>query len=380
MKYARPLFPLLLMTLLLACQQSRTGSYDEQITPLYTPEYATGFELFGLEGQESTVIRSKDPWMGAHDEHRDALVLRGDEAVPEGFVGTVIPADPQRLVVLSSTYIGMLDRLGALQRIVGVSGLPYISSEYIRDPQHGVQDVGFELNYELLVSLRPDVVILYGQENANTTMTDKLDELGIPYLYMGEYLEEHPLGKCEWIVALGELLDCRGSAMEYLKGVSQRYEQVREQAAAATSTPTVMLNLPYNDVWQLPPEASFQTTLLTDAGSRPYYGSKERGEMMQIGTETALGYLQEADYWLHLGMVREYQELPPMIRAQATNIKPIREDHLYNNNQITTAAGGNAYFETGPVEPDVILADLVSIFHPELTDHRPVYYRHISAR
>jgi iron complex transport system substrate-binding protein len=38
--------------------------------------------------------------------------------------------------------------------------------------------------------------------------------------------------------------------------------------------------------------------------------------------------------------------------------------------------GGNEYFETGPAHPDRILADMISIFHPELLpDHELYYYQ-----
>ena len=368
-----------LLPLLVSCREE-VRAYDDLLTPLYTPEYASGFELYGLDGYSGTIIRSKNPWQGATDEVRDVFVQRGDEEPPRGFEGCVVPADPQRVVVLSSSYIGMLDRLGLADRVVGVSGLSYVTNPYISDPAHGVRDIGTVPDYELLLSLKPDVVLLYGLESANTVVTDKLDELGIPYIYFGEYLEEHPLGKCEWIVVVGELMDRRAAAVAYQEEVCRRYQAVKDLASRADHRPSVMLNLPYNDVWQLPPMASFQTTLLTDAGSSPFYGREERGVMLRIGMETALEYLQEADYWLHLGMVTRYEELPANLREHASNIKSIREDHLYNNNRISNAAGGNAYFETGPVEPDVILSDLVSIFHPGLVEHKPVYYRQIAVK
>ncbi len=70
--------------------------------------------------------------------------------------------------------------------------------------------MGPEMNYELLLGLKPDVVLLYGIGDAQTAVTDKLKELSIPYMYVGEYLEESPLGKAEWLVALSELTDSRG--------------------------------------------------------------------------------------------------------------------------------------------------------------------------
>ena len=34
------------------------------------------------------------------------------------------------------------------------------------------------------------------------------------------------------------------------------------------------------------------------------------------------------------------------------------------------------FYEATPMQPDVVLADLIKVFHPELVaDHRPVYYR-----
>ena len=52
------------------------------------------------------------------------------------------------------------------------------------------------INYELLLSLDPDLVLLYGVNGASA-MESKLEELDIPFMYVGDYLEESPLGKAE---------------------------------------------------------------------------------------------------------------------------------------------------------------------------------------
>ncbi len=59
-----------------------------------------------------------------------------------------------------------------------------------------IGDVGYEgnINYELLLSLDPDLVLLYGVNGASA-MESKLEELDIPFMYVGDYLEESPLGK-----------------------------------------------------------------------------------------------------------------------------------------------------------------------------------------
>ncbi|MGZ3904662.1 MAG: ABC transporter substrate-binding protein, partial [Bacteroidia bacterium] len=55
-----------------------------------------------------------------------------------------------------------------------------------------------------------------------------------------------------------------------------------------------------------------------------------------------------------------------------------KKGNLYNNNAIVTLKGANDYWESGLCSPDMILKDLVKIFHPELQpDHRLKYYKQL---
>ena len=94
--------------------------------------------------------------------------------------------------------------------------------------------------------------------------------------------------------------------------------------------------------------------------------------------EEALEKLSKADYWIGLGMATSYKELPEVLRTHAKEIRPIQLDHLYNNNAIISDAGGTAYYQEGIVRPDLILKDLIEIFHPELQEHTLYFYRHIA--
>ena len=49
-----------------------------------------------------------------------------------------------------------------------------------------------------------DSVLLYGVNGASA-MESKLEELDIPFMYVGDYLEESPLGKAEWMVVLSDV-------------------------------------------------------------------------------------------------------------------------------------------------------------------------------
>ena len=151
---------------------------------IYTPEYASGFKILGAEDFASTLIQISNPWQGAKDVKMSYFVSRNGEQAPAGFNGPVIPAGAKRIVCMSSSYIAMLDALGEISRVVGISGMDYIANPYILAHRNSIKDMGAEMNYELLLGLKPDVVLLYGIGDAQTAVTDKLNELSIPYLYI----------------------------------------------------------------------------------------------------------------------------------------------------------------------------------------------------
>jgi len=51
---------------------------------------------------------------------------------------------------------------------------------------------------------------------------------------------------------------------------------------------------------------------------------------------------------------------------------------VWNNRRRMTPQGGNDYWESAVVRPDLLLKDLVSIIHPELLpDYKQFYYRRL---
>jgi iron complex transport system substrate-binding protein len=302
------------------------------------------------------------------------FIQRGGETPPAGFTGEVIRAGARRIVCLSSSYIAMLDALGQVDRVAGVSGLTYITNPYIHAHADRIKDVGPEMNYELLLSLKPDVVLLYGVADAQTAVTEKLKELSIPYIYMGEYLEESPLGKAEWLVALGELTDSREQAIQIIQKITSRYQALEALTAHTAQRPTVMFNSPWNDNWVMPSTHSYMARLVHDAGADYIYRENNSNRSTTIGLETAYTLLQKADYWINVDASSTTLAQLEAVNPKFADAKAVREQTVYNNNRRATATGGNEYWETAVVRPDVVLRDLIQIFHPELLPADSLYY------
>ena len=369
---------LLCATLCCMCACGTSSNMDDYNQILYSPSHATGFRIMGAEGKQSTIIRVTNPWQSANEVETMLFIARGSEKTPSGFRGQVLQGDAKRVVCMSSSHIAMLDAIGAVESVVGVSGKDFITNPYIVAHRHSIADVEYDgnINFELLVAQQPDIVLLYGVTGA-CSMQSKLDELGIPYIYIGEYVEEDPLGKTEWLVALAEIVGCREQGIAYFTEVPQRYNHLKSMAAAVSSpTPKVMLNTPYADSWFMPSTTSYLARLIADAGGDYIYKKNTSNYSQPIDIEEAALLTTEADIWLNVEGVSSLQDLRNQYPKFA-NMPCVLRGEIYSSDKRRVIGGGNDYWESGVVQPDIVLRDLIKIFHPELVAEEFVYYRKI---
>lgn len=377
----RSLNYLIIMLFLGSCA---SGGLTEEFTQsIYAPSEANGFEILGAPDRESVLIRSKSPWQGASNEtNRDLLIIRGGEAVPDNYEGCILSDHAERIICMSSGHIAMISLLGESESIVGASGINYVTSPEIQSRRGEIAEVGHEgsINYEAIVAARPDLVVLYGVNSVNP-MEAKLKELKIPYIYIGDYLEESPLGKAEWLVALGECLGQRKEAIEHYRPIKENYNNIKAKvdSLGIVNRPKVMLNAPYGDQWMMPSEDNYMVRLIKDAGGEYLLSSLHGNSSKSISMEEALAMMGRADKWLNIGnaftsIEKVKKELPLF-----SNSKVVREGQIFNNTLRSTAAGGNDFFESGIVNPDLILRDLIKIMHPELVEEPFFYYTKLPA-
>lgn len=362
---------------IVSCGANGNSSVSTYADSIYLPEYASGFRILGAEGRSSVIIESVNPWQGADSVVTRLFIARDGEEPPQGFEGQVIEGDARRIVAMSSTHIAMLDVIGETARVVGVSGMDFISNDAVRSRRDSIGDVGYDgnVNYELLLSLQPDIILLYGTNGASG-MEPKLKELGIPYVYIGEYLENSALGKAEWIVAVAEIVGKRDEGIKAFSAIPERYNAIREKAADClkhSSRPKVMINLPYGDAWFMAPTGSYLVRLIEDAGGDYIYKKNNSNESRPIDLEEAFMLVSASDKWINVGQTRSLDELRKNYPKFAAT-KPVLSGEVYNTTGRVAANGANDYWERGVVEPDVVLRDMVMIFHPELADSDLVYY------
>ena len=333
----RRLLPLLCGLLLAACGQRAARPIGDFTLPVYTPRYASGFEITGAAGSRSTLVTVHNPWYGDEVTDQYLFIARDGEPAPAGFEGQVLRDEARRVVCMSGSYIAML------------------------------------VDFERLMALRPDLVMLFGIGGADTALTGKLRELGIPYLYMGEHCEESPLGKSEWVVVAAEIAGLRTEGSRLFAAIPERYERLRALAQQTAARPRVMLNTPYRDTWFMPARNSYMVRLLEDAGARYVFEENTATQTLPIDIEQAYYLTSKSDFWLNVSGCNTLDEVRRQ-NPRLADTPPVREGRVYDNNRRRNAAGGSDFWESGVLRPDRVLADLVHIFHPELSETDELYY------
>ena len=377
------------VALFLSCSDN---SVVRQTEPIYTPRYAKGFSVERDTTTGEKLLCIRNPWQGAKD------------IVYYTVLDTITP--PKRIVAMSSSHAAMFDAVGCSDRIVGLSGCRFIyNNDLCKKIAEGeIAEVGYDsaFDFEKIRSLNADIVLLYGVAGEAKSITDKLDELSIPYIYIGDYLEDDPLGKAEWVVALASLCGVESEGIAFFEGVESRYNALREQKYCSAYKPRVMLNLHYRDTWFMPPHNSYMVRLIEDAGGEYILKTKDerqktkenaeckmqnakldkangQNSSMPISLEEALVLAMKADFWINLGQMASKEEVCAAAPRFA-KVDAVKFNRLYNNTKRTNESRGSDFWESGAVRPDIILEDLINILHYEAPTEKLYYYKKLGDR
>ncbi|MBN2273059.1 MAG: ABC transporter substrate-binding protein [Bacteroidales bacterium] len=370
-------FIFMLLLFLPGCIRNKPAPDSSYFGTGYGIKYAQGFEIKPEEG--FTVLKVKNPWQQAENVTYEYWLGDTSRKVSKSIPGCFIQVPVEKVVCLSSTFIGFIELLGKEQTITGISGKSYITSNSLLDKVAAgeVQDVGYDenLNYEKLVELQPDVVFLYGITGSVTSIMARLDEMGIKSAVIAEYLEETPLARLEWIKYIAAFFNTTEEAQVKFDIVEKKYNSLAVMAAGATYKPTVLLGLPWSGTWYVSGGKSYMAGFLRDAGSHYLFDDLPYKDSQPVSLEKVFEKSFQADFWLNAGDARIKDDIL-MVDERFSQIKAFRDDAVYNNNNMVNPSGGNAYYEQGVVEPDIILADIISILHPHLLpSHNRKYYR-----
>ncbi len=339
-------------------------------------DYAKGFQLTTHDNYKKLSVFN--PWQKAKDIQIDYYLVNRNQQLPDSLKDkTVIPVPIKRVICLSTTQIAYLDAIEEANSIVGVSGADYVSNKTVREniAEKKVVDIGFgeNLNFELIVQQQPDLVFAYGVSGEAVNFSNKLKELNIPVVFIAEYLESSPLAKAEWVKAIAAFYNKEKVAEDFYNRIMTDYLATKEKAQQYNESPTILVGSPFKDTWWTPGGDSYMAKLIEDAGAT-YVGNKHKGrESYVVSFENAMIWAEKADFWINMS---NYQSKKELLNADErfSKFKVLENGSLYNNVKRTNVSGGNDFWESGTVFPNLILKDLVHIFHTDKPKQDSLHY------
>ena len=298
-----------------------------------------------------------------------------------------IDAPTGDLITLSTTQLPALSQLGLLNHLIGVDSGFYINTPAVADMIAGgqVAEVGFgaEINIELVLELEPALVLSYGFNPANDAHPVLLDA-GIFTALDASWRELSPLGRAEWLKFIALFYNLEGRANALYEEIVAQYEAAKEKAAAvaAEDRPTVLINsfLGYADAWFIPGGDTYVGRLMRDAGADMLLAQEGSATSQGLSFEVVYEGGLDAEIWLIETFGVASREELLALDSRFGDFAAFQSGAVWNNNRDENANGGNNYYEWGVTNPQLVLADLVAIFHPELMpDHSFAFYQRLAS-
>lgn len=355
---------------LLSCQTHTGGKNDGGDTL----ELRYARNLLMVQYADGLDVQLRNPWDTTRTLHRYWLTEIGTASPFPGSTTVNIPL--HRAGVFTAVHASLIYELGCLDAIAGICEPEYIHNDLIlqrmaRDGQAGegqepgtITDLGSGMNpnLERIMQVNADAVMPSPfQDNGGY---GRLESIGIPIIECADYMEVSPLARTEWIRFYGRLFGVADRADSLFGRVEKEYLAIRKQTEGMTHRPTLMVDRPYSGTWYTPGGQSTMGILYRDAGAEYLWADTHESGSLSLSPEYILERAIDADIWL-LKYNQDGEMTYDQLRSDlplATQFKAFRKQNIYacNTHDIP-------FYEDTPFHPERLLADLLQIFHPELS-------------
>jgi iron complex transport system substrate-binding protein len=329
-------------------------------------KYAKGFDIVEENGVKKLIIKSA--YQNSNEVFEYVIEQKKTNAIV-AYKSEVLQVPVKNIVVTSTTHIPMIELLHAENAISGFPHGKYVSSERTRSLLDAgkITEIGKEnsLNTEILLDLQPELVVGYSVSSADKSLTT-IQKAGIKVIYNGDWLEETPLGKAEWIKFFGVLLDKEKQADSVFKVIETNYLNAKKIALNGIKKPTVLSGaIMSKDIWNLPAGKSFVAQFLKDANLDYLWRNSKGKGSLSLSFESVFDKGAHADFWIAPGYFTSKKQLIESNQLYA-KFKAFQQDKIYTPTTKKGKTGGVIYYELATTRPDLVLKDIIKITNPTL--------------
>jgi len=360
------IFYTFVLLFLISCKRTSDNKPIQNLEKKNRITHAKGFTLQEYSKYKKLTILTS--FQRSDTKHEYYLISKSETIIDSLKEKNIIRIPIERIVVTSTTHIPMLELLGAENTLVGFPNTKYISSQKTRQliDQNQIKELGKEqnINTEILIDLQPELVVGFGVSNTSKVF-ENIQKMGVPVIMNSDWLEKTPLGRAEWLRFFGALYDKDSLALTKFNTIVNNYNSIKEKAAKIKQKPSLMSGSLFQDVWHIPAGESFIAQYLKDAQTNYIWKDTKGTGSIPLSLEVVLDQGKNADFWISPG----YNTTKKMMlqeSAHYTEFKAFQTNKIYTNALKKGETGGIIYFELATTRPDLVLQDMVQIFHPEI--------------
>lgn len=349
---------ILLCTLLLgSCTESGTVQSVDNIM-----EYANYINTIPAEhGYE---VQISNPWRANRLLSSYTLSDSLPTCYTYGSVNNTIHVPLNRVVLMTNSLAHLMAEIGLVNKIAGVCEPEYVWDSTVNASilQGNIANCGNSMYplIEKIIELNPDAILVSPFEESGY---GQLERLGIPLIECADYMESSPLGRAEWMRFYGRLFGKGECADSLFCSVQAKYHELCDTALvlAGISRPKVMLDTKSGSAWYTAGGGSTIGEMIHDAGGQYAFAHIEKSGSVPLSFETVFDKAADSNIWLlknsnsrHL----TYSLLEESFKAYA-RFKPFVERNIWVCNVYEVP-----YFENTAFHPELLLEEMISIFHP----------------
>ena len=366
----------LLLAVAAGCRNTTKTQGRNQISDaergIASPVYAEGFTV--RYTPQGVLLDIQDPQRTYGQSFHYLIVPRDAEepAVPEGYTILRVPVD--RVVCMTSLQLSNFIALEELDRVMGVTSTRHLFNPEMKQrlADGRTRKIGIEGNFdpEVILGINPDVILISPFKRGGYEALKGVDVPLVPHL---GYQECTPLGQAEWIKFVGLLIGEEEKAARVFEGIEQRYSALKAKTAKVKERPEVLSGELHGGNWYVGGGRSFLAQIFRDAGGEYFLPDDGKHGGLNLDFETVYSQTAKARYWR---IVNSFQGTFSYDALKAQDARYADLTAFKERGIIYCNMREKPFYENMPVQPDVVLADLIHIFHPELlpADYQPVFY------
>ncbi len=350
------------MAAMASCNGGQGSQWAEEKGTKVENLYAKGFEI--TEYKDYTVVQISNPWDTSKVLQRYILAEKGNPLPDNLPPGTIIKTPVDNAIMYTTIHTAIWEQLGALDAIAGICETEYLTSAKAKAlvERGTIADCGKAAspNVEKIIDIDGHIIIATPFEHGGYGQAEKL---GIPIFESADYMENHPLGRVEWIKVFGLLLGKGEVADSLFRVTESNYNRLKELARNETSRPKLLSERKYGSTWFTAGGASYMAVMYKDAGADYMLSDNKDTGSVPLSFEAVYEKGYDSDIWIFLHdnpNLQSYEDLKNEY-APYENFAPFKNRNVFTCNTVQAP-----YYEYIAIHPDYILADFVKMFHPHL--------------